>query len=757
MELNTNYYTNVTEDATAGTRLSEFSGLPVNTEFDLSGAYAMQGGEFAPCATWGVVHAGDLGTLNPITQTETHYDATTLNHSYVTGSAVPLFLTTSSTHTNTNGYSNPCGARLPESYSKNQSYDLSSRAKNYNYSAVRHWSPTAPGLEPEDTPLYTMYDGGGILCGFSYRDTVADARVFRAYSDKPEEGARSWAAPFYSGPLKDWDPAAYPYITGLEFRIFAQRNLTATLSRKFNPSFAHNGVNKKTGIATPISTNFEKFDISIYNGNYNIDNITSQYSAAYNLCGFYVSNLLTISDSGYKHATTAPYGIGYLLPLYPFLRNNYTEGHSRVYYWWEMSKEQVYKVFATWGLYFTDNETAANVITGSAATSDNLFLPIADPDGVYRGSFVSGEDIKDAPNADWGGADDPWGWWEDNGVSPKPKPTPDETDKTPLAKPAISAFGSFNRAYAMTQTTLNDLQNYLWNINDTVFDEIVAGLKLFGENPLNAIIDCRMYPFDILSYISSSGAQKITLGRRESNVTGIYLGNTTNCIIDCGSVYWARYTNTFLDYSPYSSGELYVPYIGRFTLDPDKYCGHTVQAFIIVDFMTGGAQCVVFSDGIACDYKSGQIGVDIPVSGINAAQWASGIVGGIAGTANSVVGTAGAIAAGNPIGAIAGAISTVNSAVQTTALPSPSLQQASTATSAAAQWLPQQAYLTVHVPISAEASTYGATVGYACQYTGAIGSQSGYTVCANVRLDSTFATQAERDEIVQLLTTGIYV
>lgn len=767
MKVNTSYYTNISTDDTAGTKFAEINACPVNTQFDISAAYAMQGGEFAPFCTMGIIRGGTLlpvGSLDPTAEIPLQK----YNKDYTSNFPAPLFMVTKSDHAVTNGYQNRFGDPLtiPETWAKNQSYDVSSRAKNYNYSNVYHWAPYATGLTANDTPLYTYYDGAKMICGFSYRDVVGSIHI-RAYANTPDlaRNETSFSGSSYAGELSGWNPAAYPHVTAIYVDWFAATTAGVQPSgsqnnRIWNPSFRHNNTNYVAGIASPVSTNFQKIEFSRTALKIGVDDVTQNYSPAYNLMGLYSQTNLSLNETGYVVESSAPYGRGTLVPLFRFLKNNYATGEglnkNRTHYWWDFSKTDILHIVATWGLYFAeDDETAKKAVTGINATDEKLYIAVADSDGVYRGRYLQGEDIKNAPNADWGG-DDPFDWWDDNGVSPGGSPGED-TDKTPLSKPNITAFGSFNKAYAMTQSTLNDLQNYLWNINDTTFDEIVEGLKLMGENPLNAIIDCRMYPFDILSYIGNTGAQLITLGRRQSTVSGVHLGNVTNCVLDLGSVYWARYTNTFLDYAPYSSGELYVPYVGRFSLDPNVYVGKTVSVYLIVDFMTGGCECIVYGDGIAYDYKSGQIGVDIPISGVNAAQWAAQIVGLTSSAANNVMTGAGSIATGNAFGTVSSAANLVNSAVQLSSAMTPTLQQATSGTSSTGQWLPQTAYLTVHVPIPKQSNSYGSTVGYACQISGQIGGQSGYTVCSNVQLDSTFATQSERDEIVKLLCTGVYV
>ena len=62
MELNDNYYTDVnTEiDEDYSLRYTPFANLPLNSQFDVSGAFGMCGGAFSPLCNQGIVYGGDF-------------------------------------------------------------------------------------------------------------------------------------------------------------------------------------------------------------------------------------------------------------------------------------------------------------------------------------------------------------------------------------------------------------------------------------------------------------------------------------------------------------------------------------------------------------------------------------------------------------------------------------------------------------------------------------------------------------------------
>lgn len=748
MELNDNYYTdtNTEIDEDYSLRYTPFANLPLNSQFDVSGAFGMCGGAFSPLCNQGVVYGGDFYQRDlSITDTTqfNHCDMTACNSGFATSNVKPLFFTRQDRAI---GQGGGLVSTIPTGRNNKSLGTYSSYTRIWDDTSINAqwwWAPNARSYSGQLAHSYS----GALLNGFKYYGMVALISV---------TGYDPYLAQSHTEYFDDYDFDSYPNVT----RITAQYYYGTNTQRTY-------GTNT-IGFLTIGTTHSEappiKFvDWNALHTNYDIVDKTAEYVPAYNLVTrgtlFSAGDIHGKAISGAK-STTGGYDTranqGTLVGLYSMLQHAETLDMSDgTLYYCPMTKEIASKVVSTYGTYWTGTQSvAANATTGSGATNDLLRLPIAQS-GVYYGDYVKGADIKNAPNADWGSnPDDPFDWWGDNGVTPNPDPN-EYTDKTPLNRPGLTAFGAFNRAYAMTQSGLNSLADYLWNQSDTVFNGLVDGLALMGNNPMDAIIDCRMYPFDVLSMLGSTGTQYITLGRSRTNITGVHLGNVTNCVLDLGTAEFRRYhserlgRDCFLDYEPYTTGELYIPYVGTVPLNSSIYAGHTVNVKLIIDFQTGACEAVVFKDLIATDFKSGVIGVDIPMTGVNAAQWANGVVSSV------LQGGAGiaSIATGDVVG---GAFQIANAAVSGFNTPLP-ITEKGNASSACGQWLPQQAYLIVHSPITKIPTSYGSTIGYACEYTSSLGSNSGYTVCADVNINGNFATENERKEIEDLLKGGIFI
>lgn len=435
----------------------------------------------------------------------------------------------------------------------------------------------------------------------------------------------------------------------------------------------------------------------------------------------------------------------------------YVNGDTKRYFVaFNGGKNEIERMVACLGLYFTGNiDSLYNSLLGSGCTDENIRLPIKNGD-VFKGDFVRGTGIADAPNADWGDdPDDPYNWYGGNGVNTSPDDS-NYTDKTPMNKPTLTTLGCFNRSYAMTYSGLRALSEFIWNADESIFQQLVDGLKMLGANPLESLIDMRLYPFDILSHVSGAGASTITLGRTNTGVSGVLIDGATNCIVSLGSVHFREYNHNFLDYEPYTTAELYIPYIGKVPISAKTYCGHDITIYLVVDFTTGSACAVVYCDGIATDYHTGTIGIDIPITGSNSSRLASNVISAVASAGNSITSGVMSTMTGNAVGMISSGVGAVGSLYDAFTA-QPPIEKQGGATSACWLWCPQTPYLIIHSPIKDIPSNYGHNVGFACEKTARLGDLSGFTVCFNPDTSGINCTETERAELKTLLQQGIYL
>lgn len=467
--------------------------------------------------------------------------------------------------------------------------------------------------------------------------------------------------------------------------------------------------------------------------------------------------------------------------------------------------EEAFHEFAYTGLFYTNNVTTA---ANTTLADEDLYwgiMAFGKTSGKYKQGnpnwtsdeaksalgetnppLLNDTDPEEDPNPDYIGQNDP------SQVDPN-----DYVLDTPLTPPAISTIDVFNRAFAMNITQLQALADWLWNADDDEMTEIIAGLELMGENPMNALIDCRLYPFAITDMIGHAGYELIKIGRTQSTVGGVKLDNTSNCIIDLGECSFYEENKNFLDYEPFTQARLYIPYCGWHSIDPTEFMGKKITGKLIVDVVTGACNCIVYANNIILINATGTIGVEIPMTGTDSAAFASQTLNaGMQAISNIVqagagmIGGMGNISKGTDLARRATNIGSLNSdrasdyrlgsSMQTeggqqfsTGLGAAAdavyagwkahtvpvqYEMAGAATPACANWLPQYAYFVIDRPAPLIPQNYGHTVGFACCESGLLSGYSGFTVCTNVDTSGfAQATEAERAELKALLEAGVYL
>lgn len=395
-------------------------------------------------------------------------------------------------------------------------------------------------------------------------------------------------------------------------------------------------------------------------------------------------------------------------------------------------------------------------------TATDVLIPLVNDTGLIGGyTDDGGEALTNAPTQAViaGGVD---------GVFVHGAPVIDPENEDPnhyvdsidLEEPNLTAIDAFNRTFAINKNGLDAFANFLWNANDTKFQEIVDGLKLFGENPIEGVINCILFPFDVAAKAGAAATSEIKIGRTLTGVDGYRLQQNANSVIELGTVkFTAAFEETapFLDFEPYTSAELYIPFIGKIPVSTAQFVGHYITVKMIVDYITGACTAVVFCDEIPVIYKQGVIGIQIPITATNSAQFADSCISGTIGAAESLGNAAGAIAKKDIGGAVGGLLGTAFEMYQAYATPT-MYESAGASSPQCAIYQPLKPYFVIYRPVPKEVNIYGHTVGFATQRSVIVGNCSGFSVFGNVDTTGIYnATERERAEIKTLLEGGVYV
>lgn len=235
-------------------------------------------------------------------------------------------------------------------------------------------------------------------------------------------------------------------------------------------------------------------------------------------------------------------------------------------------------------------------------------------------------------------------------------------------------------------------------------------------------------------------------------------------LIDCGSITVDRkelLTNTFLDFSPYSTYEMFIPGCGWITL-PDTIVGRTISVAIVFDLTTCSCKGVVRSEGSLLGGSgttiatvNGIIGSSVPLSINETGLQRAAIMNGSTQAAMALGTAFMGVGIGNPymgasgIAMAAGALASNHIAGNSTYT---STKGGATDYSVFGDgW---KAVLKITRPVLEIPDNYGHSVGFVVNRYDTLSNFSGFTVCVNPHIHIT-ATSDEKEEIKRLLEEGV--
>lgn len=400
------------------------------------------------------------------------------------------------------------------------------------------------------------------------------------------------------------------------------------------------------------------------------------------------------------------------------------------------------------------------------------------PNMPYTPTIYAIEDLEDETLSPWGVEPPPSGGY--SGPTSRPgggSGTYTDTDSG-IIRTAIngtlftgSVSGGF-KTYDIDSTTLNKVINGIFS--GTYSEKMV--------NQMNTgIVDC----YGLAIPASSAGSVNISVLGEDiedgGNVMEAPIISPMQEFVSCGSISFGKFYDSFLDFDPFTTLSIYLPFIGKFDLPTNEFMYSTLTLKYIQDNYSGDLLAIIEASG---DYKytgvdghgtsyahpvaefsgNGKYTIPINVASKNniallSTLSAGGkIVGGVVtgAKAGGALGPEGA-AIGAIVGGAAGAIASYPDLVATGSAPltGHSLVQFSGNQS----WLScMTPYIVITRSMYAEPSTFGNDVGYRSNISYRIGDISGWTICKNADLSGiTNANDREKAEILALIKSGIYV
>lgn len=615
-----------------------------------------------------------------------------------------------------------------------------------------------------------------------------------ASSTETPSGLNDKTLYWYSQQASDWKEA-HP-LTGAYGRLIVRNNINGTYGQA-------NNVNPD--ITVNLKSNWAFGNVSIGDlVQQPISNVDTEYlQSAFPIFGVQAPNHWLTTETG-SHANggisqnvAVLIGGGENSPIVHKQGKENTQYYGSM--WCELAGtddnlELIRKWCAAYGLFFTDGDTGdtgySDLYTAgndsTRWTNEKMCLGVIDSEGFTDGTYTRGTGNTTANNWTWKTAS------ESQYDPDVPPPSPDDptiySDTTDFN--LLGGVASCNKMYAVQASSIMNLARALStaiSLRGADVPPLDYSLETFlTNNPLDCIISLRYYP---TTAITSGTEEPIAFGSyTNASVTGIpFVGSFKK--LDFHFSVSARnalypHFGDFRDYEPYTHAELIVPFCGTVPINPCDFIGHDINVHMIVDYITGSCTAYIAADGLVVTSIAGQIGIEVPLSGIQQATLdgqrvnavlnrqsaelsaTNAAVGGL----TSAIGFAGSLAGDNIIGAIgagAGVVGSVNRFQQADI----SYQKAdydlkhmqvpyktvSAGSPVASTVIESCCRLIIYRPVMDErynADVYARTVGFACLMNGAVNEFTGLTV-GNINTDGLNVTETEKQMIQKAFANGV--
>lgn len=305
--------------------------------------------------------------------------------------------------------------------------------------------------------------------------------------------------------------------------------------------------------------------------------------------------------------------------------------------------------------------------------------------------------------------------------------------------PSISAVGSgMCRLYNPNVSQLIDLGAWLWGNGLDL-----TQLKKIFTDPMDIILGCSIFPVAM----PGETTEHIMFGNLDSEVSAKVVSSqyTTR---DLGTIEIPETYNSYLDYSPYTKIQLYLPYIGMKQLNTDEVMGKTLGVVYSIDLLSGACVAHVYVESQLMYEFGGTCNTQIPLTARDytaTVQSLLGIVGG------AITAGVAALALPEAIPAAAGAAGVIggmaiNTAKQTVGA-KPTIEHASGIGGSTGIMASQHAYVIMEVPNLCHPPNQEHFTGYPGFIYGKVSDFEGYTKFINFEFIKIHATQPELEEL----------
>lgn len=327
----------------------------------------------------------------------------------------------------------------------------------------------------------------------------------------------------------------------------------------------------------------------------------------------------------------------------------------------------------------------------------------------------------------------------------------------------MASSGVGVNVYALSEAQIKDIMsNYLYTTDPATQTTISDALWLWGNNPIDFLVDCYYIPFDITTFYSTINAN-LKFGTYQFTGTSFPVIKETNGnrLTLFNTSFEGVYGN-WRDFTQFNY-DLYLPFYGFYSLDTYKYLNKTVRCEMMFDLTTHNLRYYLFCDDIITDRIDASVGINIPIMGTDMVNKAkhdrdikySVLNDSIGAGASIGMGVTSADFGGALTGVVSGVGHIINGVKQYQELNTRASQNVVGGFSSAMNTYDiMYAYLRITERQIVIPANINNIYNYPSYYMGALSSLNGYCEIEDVQLLSN-ATEEEQEEIKGLLRGGV--
>lgn len=330
-----------------------------------------------------------------------------------------------------------------------------------------------------------------------------------------------------------------------------------------------------------------------------------------------------------------------------------------------------------------------------------------------------------------------------------PADKPEKDNITPPTYRFIDEIGGFTMYY---KCNLSDLLTVVRRVNFPDESHPIPEGWEFTPH----LVSCTQYPFNVSNYADGTTGN-IVIGKWDSGVSAINLSSTQSAVKTIADFTLRGLNGNFLDYSPYSQYQLYIPLCGWVDL-PDCCVNKQITVELATDVINNSCVSTVKADGLPVVHKAGVMGTSIAISATENGLKQAALTQSLFNTVGAVTSTGYALATQNAIGVVNGLVNAAGALTQgNIANNSNYTRQTGSTGDKSDKHISNTCYLKISSVVASEPDNYGHVVGYMCNKTKQLSTCSGFTVCSNVDTSGLNCNQSAKDRIKRMLETGIYI